>query len=301
MLPSVSELTYFFEVATTLNLSRAAKKLCVSQPSLSRAMQQLEATIGTSLLIRHSNGVALTPAGKQLHSQIKPLLQHWHHTKMNAQAANQTIVGDIKIGCLTTIGLYLHNLLLELLKDYPQLNVELTHAASDTISQKVIDLQLDVGIVTNPIQCPDLIIRKICEIESTLWVGSGNHSFQSMNSDSSILIYNPESNYSKMMLQKCKERNIQFNRMIKVNNFEVIANLTAHGCGIGILPSCFSQSVYMKQLTRVEGAPEINDEIYLIYRKEYLNISTVNAVVTSIKEISKKRLALVSASRCRVA
>lgn len=67
-------LSYFVAVYEEGNLSLAARRCHVSQPSISVAMQTLEATLGGQLLVRHSKGVTPTPAGEQLYARAVKLL-----------------------------------------------------------------------------------------------------------------------------------------------------------------------------------------------------------------------------------
>src|SRR3954453_7122864 len=60
------ELRYFHSVARTGNFGRAARELNIGQPNVSHQVQKLEQGLGTQLLIRHSRGVTLTPAGSCL-------------------------------------------------------------------------------------------------------------------------------------------------------------------------------------------------------------------------------------------
>lgn len=292
MMPSVSELTYFSEVANSLNLSKAAKNLSISQSALSRAIQNLELTVGTALLIRHSKGVKLTPAGQKILLQVKPLLQNWQNTKLEALASHNQMQGQIKLGCHSTIGLFIHGLLAELLEKHPTLNIELRHAPSDIITQSVIDLSIDIGIVSNPIPYPDLIIQKIYESDITFWIGDGNRNIQNIHKTEAVLICDPEMVHTQLMLKKCKTSNIKFNRMLKVNNLEVVASLTANGCGIGLLPSCFIRSIYANKLKRVPDFPTIKKDLYLIYRKDFLNILAFKTVIYAIKEWAKNGVKL---------
>jgi len=287
MIPSVSELTYFFEVSKALNLSQAAKNLSISQPALTRAIQNLESTVGTALLIRHSKGVKLTPAGQKILLQIKPLLQNWQNTKLQALASHHQVQGQIKLGCHSTVGLFIHGFITELLEKHTSLDIELRHASSDTITQEVIDLKIDIGIVTNPIHYPDLIIKKISEKDITFWIGSGKRNIQNLSSEEVVLICDPGIQYTQLMLKKCKTSHIKFKRILKVDSLEVIASLTANGCGIGLLPSCFTRTLYANKLERIPNVPVIKEDVYLIYRKEYLNVVAFKTVIESIKGWAK--------------
>ena len=71
MLPNPAEILYFLEVASTLNISRAAERLGITQPTLSLAVQRLEATLGTPLLLRGKTGVRLTKAGSKFATQSR--------------------------------------------------------------------------------------------------------------------------------------------------------------------------------------------------------------------------------------
>lgn len=81
MLPSPGDLEYFTEIAATKNISRAAERLGISQPTLSMAIQRLETNIGAKLLIRSKTGVQLTRAGKRLAVNSRSLIRQWHDLK----------------------------------------------------------------------------------------------------------------------------------------------------------------------------------------------------------------------------
>jgi len=144
-----------------------------------------------------------------------------------------------------------------------------------------------LGIVTDPIHYPELIIKKIHETDITFWIGAGKRSIQNMHSGEAVLICDPEIQATHLMLKKCKTANLKFKRILKVNSIEVIANLTANGCGIGLLPSCFIKSVYANKLKRLPNVPVIKNDKYLIYRKEYLNITAIKTIIETIKMWAK--------------
>src|SRR4029079_13501420 len=153
MIPSSTDLTYFIEVASLLNLSRAAETLGISQPSLTLAMQRLEASVGTSILIRQKRGVTLTKAGKQLLAHARSLLEQWDSIKSAALASTYEVQGCFTLGCHPSVALYsLPHFLPGLLKKYPNLEIQLHHDSSRKITEKVINLSIDIGIVINPVK-----------------------------------------------------------------------------------------------------------------------------------------------------
>src|SRR5690349_7643935 len=106
MLPSPSELQYFIEVSNTLNVSRAAERLGISQPTLSLAIQRLEHGFGAPLLLRSKSGVTLTNAGRKLVAQARHLLDEWEKIRQDALKDESEIRGRYTLGCHASVALY---------------------------------------------------------------------------------------------------------------------------------------------------------------------------------------------------
>jgi DNA-binding transcriptional LysR family regulator len=284
MVPSPAELTYFQEIADASNFSRAANKLGVSQPSLSLAIKRLEKTIGADLFVRHKSGATLTPAGKKLYVQTKMLFDNWETIRLEASAAHQQIQGKISLGCHTTVAVYLRGFIPQLLEQYPQLTFDLKHDFSQNITDQVVHSFIDIAIVSNPLQHPDLIIKKLNDSEMTFWKGVGMRPMQDIHSDELVIICDLNIPRSAMLLKKWNNNKLKSARIMTSNSLEVVADLTAAGCGIGILPSCFAQSVYAGQLERISNTPMCRDELFLVYRKENRDVKAVLTVVAAIKK-----------------
>jgi DNA-binding transcriptional LysR family regulator len=288
MLPSAAELEYFIEVSNTLNLSRASERLGISQPSLSLAIKRLEHSIGTQLLVRHKNGVTLTQAGKQLLFHAKQLLQYWANTKSQALASHQEVQGYFTLGCHPTIAIYMvSGFLADLLENHPKLEIHLKHDISRKITEQVINLSLDIGLVINPLKHPDLIIQKLCDDEVTFWVGEGNRKIQDINSELGTIICDPDLMQTQYLLKNSKRSGIMAERIMTVNSLEVVANLIANGCGIGILPSRVAKSMYPDKIKRIPNAPVYSDELCLIYRNENRHVQAIQTIVGVIKDYYK--------------
>ena len=283
MIASPSDLSYFVEVANTLNISRAAERIGISQPSLTLAIQRLEETIGTTLLTRNKSGVTLTQAGKQLLSHAKHLLQIWNQVKVQALASVNEIQGSYTIGCHPSIALYsLGGFLPELMEQHKDLDIKLIHDLSRKIVEGVISSSIDIGIAVNPIHHPDLVIRKICEDEITFWSSNCERDIQKINSNDAILLCDPELLQVQAVLKKLNKIGLKFKRIITSGNLEVIAMLTANGCGIGILPSRVAAQMQIRKLEKMENFPSFQDEICLLFRVENKNVKTFQAISKAI-------------------
>lgn len=284
MLPSPAELKYFLEVANTSNLSRASERLGISQPSLSLAIKRLEETIGTELLIRHQQGVTLTQAGKQLLRHTRQLLQDWEHTKSQALASHQEVQGIFVLGCHSALALYVvSGFLPALVKKHAKLEIQLKHDLSRKILEQVVNLSIDVAIVVNPIKHPDLIIRKLCDDEVGFWVGPGKHPIQKLDSGEAVLMCDPELAQTQALLKAAKKKQLSYGRVMDMDCLEVIANLTASGCGVGILPERVALAMYPTKLKHIPNTPIYKDELCLIYRHENRHIHAIQVIVDAIK------------------
>lgn len=277
MYPNLNDLKYFIEVAQTGNVTQAAGRLGVTQPTLSVAMTRLEDSLGTSLLQRSKKGVQLTPAGRTLLAQAKKLIQDWEAVQTKTLASHDEVKGQFTIGCHASVALYsLPQVLPELILENPELEISLFHDLSRKVLDQILAVKADVGIVVNPIRHPDLIIKKVCDDEVTFWVS------EKKSAPQDVVISDPELLQTKDLMRKTKKGGFEFKRAIESSNLEVVAELTRAGCGIGILPS--RVALRSGHLRRFKGAPVFHDEICIVYRGESRSVKAIKAIADKIHE-----------------
>lgn len=287
MIPSSHDIKYFVEVASTLNMSRAAERLGISQPSLSLAVQRLEHSLGTQVLVRSKKGVDLTQAGRQLLAQSRVLIQNWELIRARTLASVNEIEGSYVIGCHPAVALYSLPLFLpDLLEKYPGLEIKLEHNLSRKIVESVVKMDVDLGIVVNPVKHEDLIIRKLCTDQVSLWVAKGKRTIQDFKSGEAVLIGDPELLQVQDLLRSLKKKGMKYKRLLPSSSLEVIAHLTLSGAGIGLLPGRVAAAAAVQgTLQRVSGAPSFEDEISLVYRVENKNVRSIQLLVETISKV----------------
>lgn len=280
---SKDDLLYFLEVSKTLNFSRAAERIGISQPSLSMAIRRLENIIGAKLFIRHQKGVTITKSGAQLLAHAKQLLQYWDVVKSKTLAASQNVEGSFTIGSHPSLALvYFSGFLPKLLKKHTKLEVNLKLDLSRKIVDQVMDLTLDLGIVANPIKHPNLIIQKLFDDEVAFWCNEELHPVNDLSSGEAIIICDPELLQTQWLLNRLQKKGLTYTRMLSCNNLEVIAELTLTGCGVGILPG--TVAMHQKKLQRAPHTMTYADEICLVYRPENKQIVAIQEIVLAIKK-----------------
>lgn len=279
MYPNLTDLHYFLEIAHTKNVTQAATRLGVTQPTLSMALVRLENSLGAKLLQRSKKGVSLTPAGRTLLAHAKNLIQEWENVQAKALASHNDVKGIFSIGCHPSVALYtLPQMLPHLIQQNPELEIQLIHDLSRKIIDGIIAVNIDIGIVVNPIRHPDLVIKKICEDEVTLWRSEHHYNHDVIIADEDLI-------QSQHILKKLKKTGLNPKRFIKSSNLEVVAALTKAGVGVGILPTRVAK--HHGALKALSAAPRLKDEICVAFRMESRSIKAVQIISEAIQTALK--------------
>lgn len=286
MHPSFSDLTYFVEVADKGNISRASERLGITQPTLSSAIQRLEAAIGSQLLIRSRTGVQLTKSGAELLNRSRELISSWEKIKADVSRKETEVTGHFVIGCHVSVGLYsLPHFLPSLMQEFPDLNVELVHGLSRKITEMVVSFEVDIGIVVNPVEHPDLVIKPLCKDVVTFWTASKMTQTQDLDGDEAILICDSNLAQSQKLISDLSKRKIKFKRTIHAPSLEVVAELTRAGAGIGVLPTRVAQRTPNLKKASADGRtiPTFNDEVCCVYRPDFQRSVAAKVILDRIR------------------
>lgn len=151
MTENLSYYHIFYEVATTLNLSKAAQNLYISQPAVTKSIQKLEENLKLSLFTRTSRGVCLTPEGKILYEHVKSAFSSLNQGEQEIKSMLSLQSGHVRIGASTTLCKYiLLPYLQEFIRTFPQMKVSIFCQSSNE-TQKLLEKNLiDFGLIGEP-------------------------------------------------------------------------------------------------------------------------------------------------------
>lgn len=144
-------LRYFLTVAREGSITGAANYLHLTQPTLSRQLQDLEKELGEKLLIRTNHNVTLTPEGMILRKRAEEILDMVEKTEKEFSSLKHELAGEVCIGSGETDTLKsVANLIQEIRKTYPKIIFNISSGIHEDVVEKIDNGLLDFGIVMQP-------------------------------------------------------------------------------------------------------------------------------------------------------
>ncbi|UNY97912.1 LysR substrate-binding domain-containing protein [Zhouia spongiae] len=187
-----NKLTIFKTVAHYCSFTRAAEKLYISQPAISKAIRNIELEHKTTFFIRKRNSIELTEDGKLFLVYVNKILDVYSEMENHFLKQQKILPDIIHLGASTTIGNYiLPKVIARFRAKFPDIDFELRSGNSETIETLITDRQLDFGITEGKNTNPQLQYRKLIKDEIVLVTNVRNKDFKNGVIDKSTLMEIP--------------------------------------------------------------------------------------------------------------
>ncbi len=143
---NISQIRYFITVADHLSFTKAADKLSISQPSLSRQILLMEKELGMSLLNRAGREIHLTAGGAVLYEGLRKLYTDYETLLARAEQAQAGYSGTLEVGVLDgmRVGDFMPPILRHFRAHYPHIEITLHRGTFDTLLEELYSTRLDV-------------------------------------------------------------------------------------------------------------------------------------------------------------
>ena len=204
-------LRYFVAVAEALNVTKAAARLHVAQPALSRQVADLEEELGVDLLTRTSHGVRLTAEGKLFLDEAREILKRAEESVTRVRALARGEFGELQVGYVPPLELHiLPRALAEFQKTTPGVKVVLHDLGGDEICNELRNGILQVGLMMQPSEeaTAGIEFEEIGRYPFFVAMASG-HSLTRLKSVS------PETLAQQPLVVLDRRRNSEFHRILK--------------------------------------------------------------------------------------
>ena len=233
----------FCDVVKYGNISKTAENIYISQSAVTQSIQKLENILGGKLFFRNKKGVELTAEGKKLYEYINDSID----TMSNAESIFSQYVnlekGNVRIGGgRILINKYILPSLIKFVKDYPNIEINISRNSSDEALKKVSQGELDLAIYNeyeNSKKYSNIEIYQINNKGETYVFYTSKEYLEKHEMKENLDINNknivlPKSNIAKDRFKEyCKENNIKNYIKYEVQDSYLLNQLVQNGCGIG--------------------------------------------------------------------
>lgn len=245
---------HFLTVAEERSLTRAADRLGVPQPVLSREMRDLEASLGNTLFVRHARGMSLTPSGEVFRGRAEAILHDIARLPAEVAGGHQLEAGALSLGMPPSMaGTLTGPLIAQFRQQYPRVQLHLREATSIGIRNGLLSRELDLGVLSTPLIEPQLALQALIE-EPMVLVGPPDCDLDPTRPATTTevgalpLILPRRPNSTRIILEHAMESiGLAPNIVIEIDTAP-IGDLIRRGLGYSVLPSCFLASHRHHQL-----------------------------------------------------
>jgi DNA-binding transcriptional LysR family regulator len=280
-------LRYFVAVAQEMSISRAADRLRVSQPPLSRQIRDLEEEIGTALFDRSNKRLRLTAAGEFLLQEAKRILSEVERATHITKATGSGQAGLITIAFLSPLGgMFLPQIVRSFRQTHPSADVDLVELAPRKQIEALRDHQIDLAFVSiGEVEAEDgLLFETVMNVEIQVALAP-DHPLSARQQihlhelrDEAFIMFKRSAAPAthELLLRLCRSAGFEPRVTKQSDRAQSILDLIAAGAGVAILPAPFGR--YQTNVVMRPLAPKPSVvQLCMAWRKE--DTSTLTATL----------------------
>lgn len=268
------------------NVTRASKKLYMTQPAVSRTIQELESYYGVRLFERLHRGVFPTEVARSLYSEVIHLLDSFSNMEKGLKDWDE--IGTIRLGATITMGNFvLPEVAAKLKKVHPHLDVRCTVANASLLEQKLMRNELDLAFIEGSVLERDLVSQLFSSDRLVLAVGNecplGKKASVTMEDVAEYpLLTRERGSISRALTEwNYREKNLKFDPIWESESTQAILQAVSHGLGVTFLAYglVYRQTqLGLVSLVEVEDANLVRNN-YVVWHKNKFLTKTMKAII----------------------
>jgi DNA-binding transcriptional LysR family regulator len=288
---TIRQMEIFLAVARFQNVSKAAQSLHMSQSAASEALLNLEQTYNVALFDRSSNRLTLSAIGHTLRKEAESLVAHCHSFEESLR--DHTDVGHIKVGASFTIGNHLATRYLAgYLAKYPEADVGLDIANTPDVVAKVLNFEVDIGMIEGEVQHRELELIPWREDEMVVFCAA-DHPLAKKGSltskdikEAQWIVREPDSGARQTFERALSGLLPDITIYLELKHNEAIKNAVESGLGVG----CLSQIVLKKNFANGDLVPlklprrNMRRTFYFALPRQRFHLETVEAWMQTCRD-----------------
>ncbi len=277
----VRTLRYFVEVVRQQSFTRAAEKLFVTQPTISKMLRHLEEELQCTLLIREGRRLHLTDSGQALYQRGLNILEEFRQLEAELEDINNVKSGRLRLGIPPMVGTQMADLIGTFRQRYPGIELIISELGGLVVQQAVISGELDLAITalpsdsSLPITSMQLFSHPLYVVvpRNEYWLGQTCVPIAALANES-ILIYNEGFALYRQLMAVFSQQGFTPKIAARSGQWDFLAAMVKTGMGVAILPAPICQRLDANRLLWLPLDPEMTWQLGLIWHQgNYLSQS----------------------------
>ncbi|QKJ88902.1 LysR family transcriptional regulator [Paramixta manurensis] len=277
----VRALRYFVEVVRQQSFTRAAEKLFVTQPTISKMLRQLEEELGSTLLMRDGRKLHLTDSGQAVYQRGLAILQEFKQLEAEIDDINQLKTGELRLGIPPMVGMQIAGSVSAFRQRYPGIELKIAEFGGLTVQQAVLSGSLDLAITALPVaedlplNTLTLMSHPLCVLvqRSSHWLTRTSISLSEL-AEHPLLIFNEEFSLNRQLVQAFHRHGVTPHIAVRSGQWDFLAAMVQAEMGVAILPEPICQRLDKQSLLWLPLESELEWKLGMIWREgSYLSRS----------------------------
>jgi DNA-binding transcriptional LysR family regulator len=274
------ELTHlhsFLRVADEGSVTRAAEALHLTQPAVTQHVRALERELGVPLFDRTGRGVQLTPAGQALRQYVQRSLALLEEGREVVADLHTGAAGRLMLGAgVTTSIFHLPGWLRSFREVFPGVDVVVRTGRSREVAALALERVIDVGLITSPVEHPDLRVVGLYDEEIVLVAPpgdplAGREVSAAALAEAALILFPHGTGFREYLDRVLAAAGIPARVKMESDSVEAIKSFVAVGLGVSFLPVAAVEAEIASHTlapVRVAGLPPLRRRTAAVYRAD---------------------------------
>lgn len=252
----IKALKVFAAIVQKQSFSLAAEELCVTQPTISKMIRQLEDEIGVPLFHKGEAGrkreAVMTYMGEKIYQHALVILNEQQRIAETVAQVRALKQGKLTLGLPPLGSVLLSTLIAKFHKQYPNIELSFLEVGASGIEDAILEKRVDVGILLGDLKPMlsgiQIMDSPLCLLSSrqSQWRDRGKVSLIELKEES-FLLYADTFTLNNVIIQACNDAGFEPNAVCKSSQWDFIAKMVESNVGIALLPKIYCEQLDLQK------------------------------------------------------
>jgi DNA-binding transcriptional LysR family regulator len=289
---NLGQLKIFYLASKMGSLSKAAEKLFITQPAVTKGIQRLQEFYEIKLFNRFGKKLVLTDAGSALYKIAEKIFDLEVHAEDTIREFLEQKQGHIRIDASESFGAYyLPSIVNPVSREHPNVRISVNILPSSLVVENVANLNNDIGFISFPIENEKVICREILE-DHMIFVAPTSHPLVKKKhltymdlSGQSMIVHESGSFSDQVAREFLKKNKVDIKVSLELSSNRAIKKAVEEGLGIALVSrnTAYSQ-IQMKKLAVLPfPGPPVTRKYYMVHHKDKYFSQVLNQLIEKVE------------------